>query len=224
MPFANNANWIGSHKRYWTREKVIDGLQLAAQHIEGPLPCLDKAYTQMKGKNHLDWPPARRVLEYFGSMAHGWLAAGVQRDRVTMRNLDWRPDDLEYLLENAGKKTLKSIAKHLLRTYGACRKELQKHGIRARDNEGFCSASQLAKELPCSWNRLRRFLNDGKIPGATFGPVRTRWKIDPFSITPGLEAALKAPRRSHKTWPLDVGDYYARYGIMRGRLKVGGKV
>ena len=215
MPFANNANWIGSHKRFWTREKVIAGLQLAAQQIRGPLPCLDRAYSHVKGTNHLDWPPPHRILEYFGSMARGWLAAGVLRRRVSMRNLDWSQEEVQYLLDHAGEQTIKDIGKHLLRSYGACRKELQKHGVRARDNEGFVSAQQLAKELPCSCDRLRRFLNAGKIPNATFDMVRNRWKIDPLNIDPDLEAALKAPRKTHNSWPLDVGDYHARYGITR---------
>lgn len=211
MPFPN---FIGSHKRLWTRENVIAGLQLAAQEISGQLPCCDARYNQLK-KGRLNWPTSHRILEYFGSMARGWLAAGCPMSRVSMRNLDWLPKEKEYLLAYAGTKTLEAIAKRLRRSYGAVRKELQSYGLRARDNEGYLSAAQLAKELPCSCDRLRRFLNAGKIPGAKVDKVRNRWKIDPFSITPELEAFLTAPRKTHNTWPLDVGDYYARYGITR---------
>lgn len=210
MPFPN---WTG-RTRLWTRENVIAGLQVAAREIYGPLPCYNTRYNQLK-KGRLNWPTSHRILEYFGSMARGWLAAGAPMSRVSMRNLDWLPEEQEYLLEYAGTKTLESIAKELRRSYGACRKELQKHGIRARDNEGYLSSAQLAKELTCSCDRLRRFLNAGRIPGAKFDNVRNRWKIDPFSINPELEAALKAPRKTHNTWPLDIGDYYARYGIVR---------
>ena len=210
MPFPN---WHG-RERYWIREKVITGLQLAAQEIQGPLPCCDATYNRLK-KSRLDWPTSHRVLEYFGSMARGWLVAGCPMSRVSMRNLDWLPDEKDYLLDHAGTETLESIAKRLRRSRPAVRKELQLHGLRARDNEGYVSAQQLAKELSCSCGRLRRFLNAGKIPGAELDKVRNRWKIDPFSVTPELEAQLKSPRKTHNTWPLDVGDYYARYGITR---------
>lgn len=214
MPFPN---WIGK-QRLWTQERVIAALALAVAEIEGPLPCRDALYNRLK-KGRLDWPTSHRILEYFGSMARAWRAAGAPMNRITMRNLDWLPEEKEYLLRHAGKVKLSTIAKRLGRSYGAVRKELQSFRTRARDNEGYLSASQLAKELPCSCDRLRRFLNKGLIEGAKFDRVRNRWKIDPLSITPEIEALLTAPRRTHKTWPLDVGDYYARYGIIRHPVK-----
>lgn len=214
MPFPN---WIGK-KRLWTRERVITALALAAAEIEGPLPCRDALYNRLK-KGRLDWPTSHRVLEYFGSMARAWKAVGVPMRRVTMRNLDWLPEENAYLLDHAGEVELAVIAKRLGRTYPAVRKQLQSFRIRARDNEGYLSASQLAKELHCSCDRLRRFLNAEMVKGAVLDRVRNRWKIDPQSITPGVEAQLTAPRRTHKTWPLDVGDYYARYGIIRHAVK-----
>jgi len=152
-------------------------------------------------------------------MARAWIATGVSMSRVSMRNLDWLPEEKEYLLDHAGVVTLKVIAKRLGRSYHAVRKELQSLHIRARDNEGFLSASQLAKELPCSCGRLRRFLNAGQIKSARFDKVRNRWKINPLSISPELKAELTAQRKTHNTWPLDVGDYYARYGITRHTRK-----
>ena len=214
MPFPN---YIGK-RRFWTRERVIAALAAAAQEIKGPLPCLDANYNRLK-KGRLDWPTSHRILEYFGAMARAWVAVGTPMRRVSMRNLDWTPEEKEFLLNHAGKMQLKNIAKKLGRSYPAVRKELQAFNIRARDNEGYLSAAQMAKELPCSCDRLRRLLNDGLVPRARFDKIRNRWKIDPIVITPELRAKLTAPRRTHKTWPLDVGDYYARYGITRSQEK-----
>ena len=210
MPFPN---FIGN-KRFWTRERVIAALMLASREIKGPLPCCDAVYNRLK-KGRLDWPTSRRILEYFGGMARAWRAVGAPMSRVTMRNLDWLPEEKEYLLDHAGVVTLEVIAKRLGRSYAAVRKELQSFHIRARDNEGYLSAAQMAKELHCSCDRLRRFLNAGMINGATFDGIRNRWKINPLSITPDLQALLTARRKTHNTWPLDEGDYYARYGIVR---------
>lgn len=210
MPFPN---FIGN-KRFWTRERVIVVLMLASREIKGPLPCCDAVYNRLK-KGRLDWPTSHRILEYFGGMARAWRAVGVPMSLVTMRNLDWLPEEKEYLLDHAGVVTLKVIAKRLGRSYGAVRKELQSFHIRARDNEGYLSAAQMAKELSCSCDRLRRFLNAGRIKGTRFDKVRNRWKIDPLSITPEVKAELTTRRKTHNTWPLDVGDYYARYGITR---------
>jgi len=214
MPFPN---WIGK-RRYWTKERVLESLRQVAYEIKGPLPCVDAAYNRLK-KGRLDWPTSRRILEYFGAMARAWVAVGVSQSRVSMRNLDWLPEENEYLLNYAGRKTLAKIAKHLNRSYGAVRKQLQSFHVRARDNEGYLSAAQMAKNLHCSCDRLRRSLNAGLIKGATFDIVRNRWKIDLVSITPEIQALLTAPRKTHNTWPLDVGDYHARYGIIRHARK-----
>lgn len=210
MPFPN----FTGNKRFWTRERVITALILASGEIKGPLPCCDAVYNRIK-KGRLDWPTSRRILEYFGAMARAWRVAGAPMSRVTMRNLDWQPEEKEYLLNYAGRKTIATMAKRLGRSYAAIRKEMQSLHIRARDNEGYLSAAQMTKELHCSCDRLRRFLNAGIINGATFDMVRNRWKIDPVSITPEILDLLTRKRKTHNTWPLDQGDYYARYGIVR---------
>ena len=213
MPFPN---WIGGRKRLWTREHVLEALAAAAKEIKGPLPCLDAKYNELK-KGRLEWPTSHRILEYFGSMARAWVAVGAPMRRVSMRNLPWTPEERSYILDNAGEMTISVIGKRLRRSYGGVRRELYKLGVHARDNEGYLSAAQMSKELPCSCDRLRRMLNAGLIPGAQFDKVRNRWKIDPLAITPELRGKLTAPRRSHCTWPLDVGDYYARYEISRSQ-------
>lgn len=220
MPFPN---FIGN-KRLWTREKVIEGLQLAATLINGDLPCRDAIYNQIK-KGHLDWPTSHRILEFFGSMARGWLVAGVPKSRVSLRNIDWLLEEEIYLKEYAGKKTLAEIAAALCRTYGAVKTRLNKNmGIRARDNQGFFSAAELSKEYSCPYHRVRTALAKGNIPGK-FDYRRNRWQVDLAQLTPTAEAILKAPKlHSYKNSPPDLGNYYERYKLQRklveGRMVV----
>jgi len=209
MPFPN---YMG-RERLWTREKVLEGLRLAAELLRGQLPCSDRDYNLVK-KGHMDWPTSRRVLEYFGSMARGWLAAGAPRKRVTLGNIDWEPSETGYLLEMAGGFTLETIARHLRRSYGGCRRRLYKLGLTARANQGYCSAAEISKLYECPYHRVCRLLAAGTIRG-WYDHKRNRWQVDLIHITAAEEALLRAPKGTHKRTPTDLGDYYQRYGLKR---------
>jgi len=209
MPFPN---WIG-RKRLWTKEKVLAGLSAAARELEGPLPCLDASYSQIK-KGRLDWPPATRVLEYFGAISRGWLAAGVSKERVSLHNVPWTEEEKEYLLDHAGGYTLKRIARRLGRSYGAMRGQLRIVKITSRHNQGFFSAAEIAKEFDSPYHRVRNMLRAGRVKGR-YDRKRNRWEVDPVAITPEVIILLTAPKKTHKTWPTDKGDYYSRYGLHR---------
>ncbi len=215
MPFPN----FHGNKRWWTRNRVLTALAQAMSEIQGPLPCADSAWSRIK-KGRWDWPPAIRVLEYFGAMARAWLAAGAPRERVTLRNLNWLPEEDGYLLEHAGEKTLADIARDLRRSYQAVRSRLSKNiGITARANQGFISAAELAKEYQCPYYRVRTALAAGKIPGR-FDRCRNRWQVDMAQLPPLAKAILKAPKlHSYKTTPPDLGDYYKRYGLKRAVIE-----
>ncbi|MFH0808978.1 MAG: hypothetical protein V2A77_00685 [Pseudomonadota bacterium] len=207
-------NYIGSHKRLWTKNHVAEALGRAAAELQGPLPCCDSAYNRLK-TGRLDWPTSHRVLEYWGSMARGWLAAGASYDRVTLSNVDWTSDEDEYLLEHAGELTLAKIAKELNRSYQAVRARLSKvHHTTARTNQGHLSAAELAKEYNCSCHRIRAALRSGKLPGK-YDRCRNRWQVFLEDLTPEMEAFLRRPKDTYKTSETDVGDYYRRYGIHR---------
>ncbi|MBA7687307.1 hypothetical protein ES703_95768 [subsurface metagenome] len=210
-------NYIGK-KRLWTREKVLAGLMRAASKIQGRLPCRDAAYNKIK-KGHLDWPTSHRVLEFFGSMARGWLAAGAPKTRISLKNIDWTPAEETYLKEHAGEKTLEEIAAYLRRSYGGVKTRLNKNvGISARGNQGFFSAAELAKEYGCPYHRVRTALAEGKIPGK-FDQCRNRWQVDLIELTPAAKAILEAPKlHSYKNSPTDLGDYYYRYGLRRQKI------
>lgn len=216
MPFPN---WIGK-KRLWTKEKVIAGLVAAASEIEGSLPCLDASYNRIK-KGHLNWPTSKRVLEYFNAMARGWLAAGVPMERVSFHNVPWTEEERTFLKDHAGQYTLKRIAQRLHRSYGAMRGQLRIMKISSRHNQGFLSAAEIAKEFDSPYNRVCRMLRAGRIIGR-YDRKRNRWEVDPIAITPDVVILLLRPKKTHKSWPADKGDYYARYGLHRkiidGRL------
>lgn len=210
-------NCIGN-KRLWTRGKVLAGLVRAASEIQGQLPCGDAAYNEIK-KGHLDWPTSHRVLEFFGSMARGWLAAGAPKTRISLKNIDWTPAEDAYLKEHAGNKTLEQIAAHLRRTYGGVKARLNIYlGISARGNQGFFSAAELAKEYGCPYHRVRTALAEGKIHGK-FDRCRNRWQVDLARLTPTAKAILEAPKlHSYKNSPPDLGDYYQRHGLRREKV------
>ena len=199
---------------YWTRERVLEGLRSAAAELD-PLPTSSDAYNRLK-KGRMDWPTAGKVLEYFGGMARGWLAAGVSRRRVQLTNSDWTAAEDEYLLTMAGTIRLMDIACALNRSYQAVRGRIgsKGFGLRARQNQGYLTAAEMAKEYGCSYHRLLELLAKGIIKGR-YRPKLHRWEIDPADVRDEIVSLLREPRRTHKTTPLDVGDYYRRYGIRR---------
>lgn len=211
--------WKGSpfgNKRYWTRERVVEGLRRAAAEIRGPLPCGDSAYNRLK-KGRMDWPPASRVLGYFHAMARGWLAAGARPSRVSLHNQDWTASEVEYLLEHAGTKTLKAIGRALHRPPSAVRSKLGSKGLRlkARTIQGYLSAAEIAKEYRCPYHRVRDLLISGRLKGR-YDRVRNCWRVDSVDLTADVQSLLRAPKtQSYKAVPPDMGDYYERYGIRR---------
>lgn len=205
-------NNIGN-TRWWTKERVLAGLRKAMKEIKGPLPCRDAKYSRIKNGRY-DWPTPGRVLEYFGSMARGWLAAGAPRNRVSLLNIDWTDEDREDLLTFAGVETLEKIGRRLRRSYGSVKRQLYSIGVTARANQGLFSAAELSKHYQCSYRRVQKLLTGGILKGE-YDEERHRWQVDLESITPAAEALLRAPKRTHKTFPTDMGDYYQRHGIKR---------
>jgi hypothetical protein len=205
-------------KRYWTKEKVTSSLSEIWRARVGMLPCGETRYLELK-KINPTWPPYSRICEYYHSLAAAWRAAGANKDRIMKTNLDWAEEDDAYLIFNAGKQTLKEIASCLRRSYQATRARLAKtHHIQSRHNQHHISAAEAAKLFSCSYGRVLQYVKDGKIKG-TYDPVRNRWEIYPGSVPPAVIRMLKKPRRTHKTWPIDRGDYQKRYKRIRHAKK-----
>ena len=208
------ASPYGNH-RYWTRARVLRALRAAAVELKGPLPCSDHAWNVLK-RGRMDWPTSHRILEYFGSMARAWLAVDAARRRVSLHNVAWTADEDAYLLEWAGQRTLRSIAKVLGRSYQSVRVRIgsKGFGITARANQGFLSAAEIAREYQAPYHRVRGLIAAGTIKGR-WDRRRNRWQVDPSNLTPEVVLLLSVPKRSYKSCPPDVGDYYQRYGIRR---------
>ncbi len=137
--------------------------------------------------------------------------------RVSFHNVPWTEEEREYLLTHAGSKTLEQIARRLNRTYSAMRGQLRLSGTASRHNQGFLSAAEIAKEYNCCYHRVCRMLKSGDIEGR-FDKTRNRWEVDPIVLTQEVIKLLGKPRRTHKTWPLDRGDYYSRNGLCRQNI------
>lgn len=141
--------------------------------------------------------------------------------RISLHNVPWTEDEREYLFNHAGRYTLKHIAQRLGRSYGAVRGQLRIAGVPSRHNQGFMSAAEIAKEFDSPYNRVCRMLKTAKIKGR-YDKRRNRWEVDPVAITPDVIISLLRPKKTHKSWPTDKGDYYSRYGLRRqiieGRL------
>jgi hypothetical protein len=147
-------------------------------------------------------------------MARAWLAAGAPLRRVSLKNIDWTPEEDDYLKERAGRFTLKGIAKILGRTYPAVRKRLQKFGIQSRHNQGYFSAAELSRHFNCPYQRVRCALNNKLIKGR-YDAKRNRWEVDLIGLTPVAREILTRPKRTWKEGPTDHGDYAHRHGIVR---------
>jgi len=199
---------------YWTPERVLEGLRLAAAELD-PLPTSSDVYNRLK-RGRMEWPTSEKVREYFGAMARGWLAAGVSRRRVQLTNSDWTAAEDEYLLTMAGAIRLVDVARALNRSYQAVRVRVgsKGFGLRARQNQGYLTAAEMAKEYRCSYHRLLGLLAKGVVKGR-YRLKLHRWEIDVADVTDEIASLLREPRRTHKTTPPDVGDYYQRYGIRR---------
>lgn len=211
-------SWKGSplgNRRWWTQERVTAGLQDFASKHRGQLPNSDQDYSTLK-KGHMEWPPASRVLEFFGTMADAWEAGGAPRSRVTRQWVEWTQEDDDYLLERAGSVTLKIIAKQLGRSWAACKRRLYDLGAGpARDLSGYLSAQQVAKEYGCPVDRVQKLIATGKLPARKVLGGHY-WCIDPDDAEK-CRAELTKPRRSHHRYPI-VGDYDRRNGYVRRRV------
>ncbi len=177
-------------KLVWTREKVIEGLKAAAEEFN-PIPTSDTIYNRKK-KGRYDWPPVTYIFRDFKTFPEAWLAAGVDPERISMDSAKWTEHETEYLLEKAGDMKLVTIAKNLRRPYGGVRGRLRILNNKARHNQGYLSAAELAKHFNCPYHRVREALVAGKIKGFR-SRIRKDWQIDLIDLD---DAALEILNQS----------------------------
>lgn len=215
VPRFGSAPW--GPKLYWTRERTLAGLQDFVQKRRGKLPTSDHEYSVLK-KGHPEWPTAARVLEYFGTMADAWEAAGAPKGRYDRLWVPWTQEDDDLLLTLAGEMTLALAAKRLNRSAAACKRRLYDLGAgRARDVSGHMSAMQVAKEYGCPLRRVNTLIASGelrarKVTGGHY------WRIEPQDAE-AVAHLLRLPKQTHRATSPDQGDYDKRHGYRR----IGGK-
>jgi hypothetical protein len=199
--------------RYWTSERIDEGLRDFARRHRGPLPTSDHVYNALK-VGHMEWPTGQAVLELHGTMADAWGAIGAPKSRYNRGWVPWTQADDDFLLEHAGSQTLKVIAKQMGRSWAACKRRLYDLGAgRARDVSGYMSAMQVAAEYKCPVGRVEALIRRGelrarKVVGGHY------WRIDPEDLAE-VEAKLRAPKRTHRKARVDLGDYRLHYGYRR---------
>jgi len=206
---------VGFKRKYWTAARVIAGMRRVREEL-GYFPLHDRHYNPLK-RGRLDWPRAKLIRALGGSGRSAWrlgmIRAGLSMDIPGWSNGAWREDEDEYLLENAGRLTLKRIGFHLGRTWGACKRRLYDLGTRARDARGYYTGMLLAQELGIPLTRVYLGIATGRLL-AQRPPGRPYWQIDPDSIEAAREW-LTAPKRTHSTTPVAPANYRLAHGIRR---------
>jgi hypothetical protein len=215
LSFATSPSNRHGRRLYWAEERVLEGLKVFIKETRGMLPTSDDSYIPLQ-KGRMDLPAAVYIYKYFGGMPAAFRAAGAPEKRLNFTNADWTPAEEDYLLEHAGSMRLVDIAQHLNRSYQAIRTRIggKGLGITARANQGYLSAALLAQESNASCHRVRQLLYDGRLPGF-YNKARHCWQVDLGDLTAEHKVLLTAPRDTHKNAPVDRGDYYQRYGLMR---------
>jgi len=208
-------NLIGAHL-FWNEQRVLGALREVAEELE-ILPTSDDLYNPLK-KGRFEWPPACYIYRYFKTFPNAWAAAGVNKSRIDKAHAKWTEQEDEYLLEHAGNIKLKAIAKRLGRSYGSVRGRLRWHNhLKARHNQGYLSAAELAKYFGCPYQRVRKLLSAGSIKGFR-SKVRNEWQVDLADIDDEARAILIRCKITHKQSPTDVGDYDIRHRLCRRKI------
>jgi hypothetical protein len=208
-PIEPAPGWQKANGRrlYWTDDRVREALRLFRRE-HGRVPNAADYNRLIKGDRR--FPVAQRVWRYgSGVWSTAWERAGV-RDTSYLWN-DWTDEDEDYLLENAGRITLAAIARHLKRSYDACHRRLYDLGVQARNARGYLTGQECARAYGVPIHRVLDLVRTGKL--AAHKGAGNYWQIDPESAEACPE--LKAPKRTHKNTPADLGDYRQRYGLRR---------
>jgi len=208
-------NMMGAHL-FWTEQRVLKALKEVAKELK-ILPTSDDLYNSLK-KGRFEWPSACYIYRYFRTFPNAWLIAGVDKSRINKAHAKWTEEEDEYLLLHAGDVKLEDIARRLGRSYGSVRGRLRWHDhLRARHNQGYLSAAELAKYFGCSYTRVRKLLSAGLIKGFR-SKIRNEWQVDLVDIDDEARSILSLAKITHKQGPVDVGDYEVRHGLCRRQI------
>lgn len=176
--------------RYWTRERVIQGLMAFAQDT-AQTPPNSNAYAEMLPRQEGSWrknpglyPSASTVLKHFSSMAEAWQACGFTVSQVRVL---WSAEEDAYLRQHLGFQSPQVIADHLQRSLYAIFQRVEYLGLRRSQPNG------ITVEMLARWSGISRYLITKAISQkqiAAFAYTRYIY-LDPADILnlPGLDPA-----------------------------------
>lgn len=164
------------HKRnrYWTRDRIIAGLQ--RYHADFGFCPTDQGkyaehsqftgYDPVTGKpSNLGWhqryPSANTVLGIFATMREAWEAAGFD---VNHSHLEWLPIEDWFIIESCGILPREEVAAMLKRTVASVKRRLYDLGRFTAKTRWGITLSGAAHLLGVSEGIVRRYLDHGTIP------------------------------------------------------------
>lgn len=196
---------VGEPRKFWTRERCEAALRAFIARSRDMLPAGFDDYSRVKSGDP-SLPPASAIArELFTvdrpTFGHLWLAYGAPRRRVKPLGGRWTDAEHDYLLSAAGTAMrLVDIAKHLHRSYAACKRRLYDFGTTARNNQGYMSARQVADEYGCDVHRVTRFIERGVLAARLLHG--NRYQVDPQDAA-AIADLLRAPSSRGKGWRVD---------------------
>jgi len=207
----------GRIPKYWTEKRVLRGMRKLYGEL-GVVPN-DRAYLVLK-KGRLNLPPAMEIRRFGGNGGRGsvcwklaWEKAGFA---VPQRRswATWSEEEDRFLLENAGRLTLKQIAVEMGRSWHACKRRCYDLAVWAREARGWYTGQRLAQELNVSLARIYGAIHSGRLR-AERPPGRPYWQIDPASVEENRDW-LTAPKKTHTSTPPRTTDWYQTNGVNTG--------
>lgn len=149
-------------KTYWTRERVIFGLQLFYRELEFTPLSTEEYHEIVKSGAKAPYrrlPSMYAITKYFKTMREAWIAAGVLVDR------SWEPwDEIEdwYLYEATGIIPRAEIAYDLRRTDGSVKRRLYDLGLDARTRWGW-TIHRVSEHTQIPAHRFSGYLERGEL-------------------------------------------------------------
>ncbi len=205
-------------KQRWTKEKIEEAIKRIISTTSGLIPVDDCGWDKFARENNGPCIYTIRHNYIELNLAQALLNLGAPHSRVSLRFTHWTNEEKEYLLVYAGIKSIRAIARHLHRSPGSVRTMLNKrYHVRARQNQGYCSAAELAKEYNCSYHRVRTLLREKVIP-SHYDKERHQYQVDVVDITEDMKILLTKPKVTHKKHPTDLGNYEQRHNLTRTRI------
>jgi len=198
------------NRKYWTDERIVCAMY-DLENGDG-FPRRFDDYEELTA-GRPDLPTANTIARYSrtagpGSWPRAIERAGIERAQ-TFSGAHATDEEIAYLHQWAGIKSLREIDLALRRPAGWAKAQLMKIGVRARDIQGKFTAHHLARTINVSIHRILDACRDGSLPAEKHNGS---WQIEPTDVKANIDW-LTAPKKTHKQTPATTHHGYA--GITR---------